>query len=444
MVSSGLIRSKNSHDAEALFAKTFCGHQNGGMANDFSALFEQLIMLGLAVENTETGLLSITPFGRVTAKYNLSVSEATYYRYTVSQKTPESDFGWLVLALSGSGWMLPPSMLSRHEQLSGAPLRMLYQEYDNYTDEATLLLGENYKRKPLSFRQIASLKAVLLLEQWRKLVSVQSLEERFQMHLGQIVSLGETAGHLLSALSELMQSEERDISLKKKLADLSFSVRFGLPAEFRDVYGSFGDLLSRSDFAILKNAGIVSLDEFCFMDESTKELLLGKKDKLVKINEKIELVKEEVQMESRTNNVVANDAGMMSMMFSEPEMIEIDGSYESERYLIKVNGCPVRLTGKSFKYFVKLAWSRLYGESGWIYKEEIENGFNQARYLYRMKNEVGSGLNSNWSIFENNRLGYYRLNVEPSKIKINMENIKNHPDYEVRMLIESGKMNNFN
>ena len=202
--------------------------------------------------------------------------------------------------------------------------------------------------------------------------------------------------------------------------------------------------MNRSDFSVLQNAGIMSLGDFCAMEESVQKMFLIGKDKLMKINEKIELIKEEVQMDSRTNSVAVNDAGMMSMMFSEPEMIEIDGSYESERYLIKINGLPVRLTGKSFKYFIKLAWSRVYGESGWIYKDEIENGFNQARYLYRMKNEVGRGVSSDWSIFENNRLGYYRLNIDPSKIKINMENIKNHPDYEVRMLVESGRMSNLN
>ena len=444
MISSGLITSKNRDDARALFEKTLCGQESAESVHDFSALFDQLLMLGMITEEKGTSSISVTPFGRATAKYNLSVSDATYYRYVLGQKKPESDFGWLALVLSNAGWELPPSMLTRYEQSSGAPLRLLYQEYDHCADEAVVLLGANFKRKPLSYRRLASLKAVLLLEQWRQLVPVQELEERFQMHLGQIMSLGQTAGHLLSALSELIQADERDIVLKRRLSELSFSVRYGLPLECKDIYENFGDLLNRSDFVVLKNAGIVSLDDFCSMEESVQVLLINGKDKLMKVNEKIKLIKEEVQMESRTSSAVMNDAGMMSMLFTEPEMIEIDGSYERERYLIKVNGLPVRLTGKSFKYFVKLAWSRLYGESGWIYKEEIENGFNQARYLYRMKNEVGRGLNCNWPIFENNRLGYYRLNIDPSKIKINLDNIKNHPDYEVRMLMESGQLGSVN
>jgi len=61
-------------------------------------------------------------------------------------------------------------------------------------------------------------------------------------------------------------------------------------------------------------------------------------------------------------------------------------------------------------------------------------GFNQARYLYRMKNEIAIGFRSAWPIIENNRLGYYRLQVEPGKIRMNQDNLKSHPDWEIRSL----------
>ena len=132
------------------------------------------------------------------------------------------------------------------------------------------------------------------------------------------------------------------------------------------------------------------------------------------------------QMHSNVNNIQG-----MPAFTSKPESIVIDGTYERERYLVQINGFPVRLTGKSFKYFVKLAWSRMNRDSGWVYKEDIEMGFNQARYLYRMKNEISAGLNMDWPVFENNRLGYYRLKVEPAQISVNMDNLRNHPDYEL-------------
>ena len=39
------------------------------------------------------------------------------------------------------------------------------------------------------------------------------------------------------------------------------------------------------------------------------------------------------------------------------------------------------------------------------------------------------------ALIENNRLGYYRLNVEPGKIKINRDNLRKHPDYEIRQMV---------
>ena len=139
-------------------------------------------------------------------------------------------------------------------------------------------------------------------------------------------------------------------------------------------------------------------------------------------------------MQLKSAVVEDHQGSVMPAIAGKLESIEIDGAYDRERYLVRINGFPVRLTGKSFKYFTKLAWSRVNEESGWIYKEDIEVGFNQARYLYRMKGEICAGLNISWPVIENNRLGYYRLNADPRRIRINTQNLKSHPDYEVRSL----------
>jgi hypothetical protein len=118
-----------------------------------------------------------------------------------------------------------------------------------------------------------------------------------------------------------------------------------------------------------------------------------------------------------------------------PTMVEINGCYERERYLVRLDGHPFRLTGKSFRYLTMLAFRRLTDANGWIYKDEIEPGFNQARYLYRLKQEIQSG-GSAWSVFENNRLGYYRLDLEPSRLRVNFDQLKRHPDYQLRKLAD--------
>ena len=37
---------------------------------------------------------------------------------------------------------------------------------------------------------------------------------------------------------------------------------------------------------------------------------------------------------------------------------------------------------------------------------------------------------------ENNRLGYYRLDLSPESIRFNIDNLKDHPDYELRSIFE--------
>jgi len=181
--------------------------------------------------------------------------------------------------------------------------------------------------------------------------------------------------------------------------------------------------------------------DLCKLEDEQLDKFITGKNKLKLLKEKLKSLHEEVAMqshtltnESRVRSKTALSALSSSGSTGQPESVEIDGAFERERYLVRINGFPVRLTGKSFKYFTRLAWWRLNQDSGWIYKEDLEVGFNQARYLYRMKNEVVSALNLPWPVFENNRLGYYRLNADPSKIRINLENLKRHPDYEVRVL----------
>ena len=71
---------------------------------------------------------------------------------------------------------------------------------------------------------------------------------------------------------------------------------------------------------------------------------------------------------------------------------------------------------------------------GWLYKDDIEAGLNQARYLYRMRGEIAAGSpGSEWPVYENNRLGYYRLALDPSALEVDFERLLNSADYEVRL-----------
>ena len=117
-----------------------------------------------------------------------------------------------------------------------------------------------------------------------------------------------------------------------------------------------------------------------------------------------------------------------------PQSIEIDGTPVRERYVVRIDGQPIKLTGKSFKYLVSLVWSRVTRDGGWLYKEDLEQGFNQSRYLYRLRQEIGRDFLPDWPLYENNRSGYYRLMIDRDKIKVNVDLLKDIPDFEIQKM----------
>ncbi|HUV31320.1 MAG TPA: DEAD/DEAH box helicase [Acidobacteriota bacterium] len=373
------------------------------------------------------GLLYPTPAGRAVATAGLTVRQAVHLRGWLEQGYPQTNFGWTALAVSAPDWRLPPSILTRYEQAENLPLKLLSQRYDHSMGEITCLLPQDWRSQPLGYRTMAGLKALLVLDDWSRMVPVQSLEEQYQMHLGQIMSLGEAAAHLVSATAALVEAGDRQSKVVGMLRAHAFSLQHGLSADLRGLHACLGAVLNRSDFVALHEAGVVEMRQLGDLDSQRRAKFIRGEAKLRRINDIIDSFKEEVAMLSK-------QVGNRVVPAAEPDSVEIDGAFDRERFLVRINGFPVWLTGKSFKYFTRLAWSRLTADGGWIYKEDIEIGFNQARYLYRMKNEIAGGFSFPWQVVENNRLGYYRLQIDPVKIRVNQGRLRNHPDWEVRRL----------
>jgi len=434
MIVTGLASDMAS--LKKLFIRTlFACLRSGQKTPDFDVSLTVLLGHHLITLDEPRDEFSATILGRATARAGLSIAQVGYLLDRLPQCRPQTMPGWTALALSAPGWSLPTGILSGFELSNNLPVRVLYQHFDHLLEEAAILLGDNYRREPLSYLSGAKLKAFLLLHEWSRLVEVQKLEARFQMHLGQIMTLGETAAHLVCGLALLIEATDIETPLREQLGRHAFSLRFGMPACLQQLHLYFGEILNRSDFSNLQKAGVERVADLRELSSDQLEKIIIGRNKMNLLKEKLQSLQEEVDMQPHAMVDTIRIPAKMTLSV-QPESVEVDGSYERERYLVRINGFPVRLTGKSFKYFAKLAWSRLNPANGggWIYKEDIEVGFNQARYLYRMKNEITSSLNLPWPVFENNRLGYYRLNIDPSKIRVDFDNLKTHPDYEVRIL----------
>jgi helicase len=427
LTAAGLIKDIDSAYAAIAHSLAFA-EGKGPTKETVEASLSILSEEGFIRLDTE-GVVSGTALTQAVTQVGLSVKQATHFLNRLEVRYPNFPRGWLALAISAPDLELPPGFITRYERESSAPLRAVYERYGEFPDELSCLMPDDSGQAPVDYRPMALLKALLLLEDWAGMTPVRKLEENYQIHLGQIMALGEAASHLASGLAGLLESQGRGNPDIESLRDLGFSLRHGLVIKTRDIFHRFGSALSRRDYMCLHEAGISSLNDLVKLTHKELARMINDKHKLLKVNELRQSHNEEVDMRSIQDVPYA-------VMAAEPDSIEIEGTFDRERYLVKINGVSVMLTGKSFKYFTKLAWSRLRGEGGWIYKEDIEVGFNQARYLYRMKNEITAGLATDWPIVENNRLGYYRLKVAPQKIQINQDRLKAHPDWEVRQLFD--------
>ncbi|MDH3890797.1 MAG: DEAD/DEAH box helicase [candidate division Zixibacteria bacterium] len=432
-IAAGLVQKSN--DIGNLFEQTLYATENS-LPIDFESVQQNLLDNDL-IRCDETDRLSVTASGQAAAVSGMSVKQAIHLRRQLAQDRPTDDVGWIALALSTPDWNLPPGLLSHWEHSQGLPVRMLYQQFGETVGEVSFLLGNCRLSEPLPYRIAASMKALMLTEQWRRMIPVKQLEEQFQMHLGQMMALGDSVAHLVCGLAALIEAEDRDSSLIGQLRELSFSLRFGMPVSMQPLYQQVGHILTRGTLAALYREGITTVKALLELDENELARLIPGTRSLHHLKKYLSSNKKENDM-NHNAAIISQPVQKGAMpLVTAPQSVEIDGAYERERYLVKIDGFPVRLTGKSFKYFAKLAWSRLHSESGWIYKEDLEIGFNQARYLYRMKSEISDSLRCDWPVIENNRLGYYRLNVDPSQVQLNIECLKNHPDWEVRSLVDN-------
>jgi len=385
---------------------------------------------------------AVTPLGRAVAEKGLTFSGYCHYRQLLARRVPQTLVGWLALALSAPDFDIAAAGLSRFEYRQRHYEAVLHQQFHDYIADMVILPGEN--AGGIDYHTAAVLKATFLLSEWAREIPVERLEPRYQLHHGQIIHLAETASWLLITLAAILHAENADSPLPQRLEEDAFSVQFGILPDRRDLHYRFGDILTRADFSLLRQNNIARPDDLRQLPPEQMVPLIKPESKRNKIIERLQSLIEEDNMGRITplNSVAGyHPAAAFSAAGFRPALLELDGSYQGERYLVRIDGFPIRLTGKSFKYLVKLAYARLSpaaGGEGWAYKDDIEVGFNQARYLYRLKQEINAGAGGKhpWQIFENNRLGYYRLDIEPAKISLNLENLKSHPDYELRHIAE--------
>jgi replicative superfamily II helicase len=414
---SGLVRHLG--EVADLLNHSYCYCSNNVNTKDITATYKALLEDGFLVRQSDS--VVVTPLGMAVAITGFTTRGAKH----ILKKSPLPESAHDIRFLyhifqshEGRSVYLPSSSRSGRMQFS--------EHFSAASAEDNPLIRDlTAMRRELTHREKSCLKLTLLVDDWMGGMSALDIENIYDLHPGMMENLGYQTGWLLASAASIIRAHDRFSQIPARLDNLVFSVKNGLPPDFKELHRDFGDLLFRSEWLALKSRGIIDRRQLLDQGCSVLAGMVSSEDRLRKIEKRIQKIKED---KMQTNH------GLSSASLVWPKSIEIDGTPVRERFQIHINGQPINLTGKSFKYLLRLVWSRLTKDNGWLYKEDLEKGFNQARYLYRLRQEIGRNFMPDWPLYENNRSGYYRLAVGPDKLKVNIDALKEIPDYEIQQM----------
>ncbi|HDS01658.1 MAG TPA: hypothetical protein ENO07_06525 [candidate division Zixibacteria bacterium] len=261
----------------------------------------------------------------------------------------------------------------------------------------------------------------LALAEWCNGTAVCEIENCYQISAGSLMSLAETCAWLSESTAAMARVFNLPRNIRLFFKRLAFMLRHGLRFELRSIWKLGHEILGREDYPRLSAQGIRNANDLVSANPDTLEKILGAM-KAGKIRKKIQVAKNK-NKEDKMNGELACK-------------LVLEGRSNRDRLTVRFFGRELPLTLKSFKYLAKLACAKYLDaqNNGWLHKDQLEPGFNQARYIYNLKKELG--LSKDQGLLENNRGGYYRLNLNPDEIRLNLENLKRIQDYELKSIAE--------
>lgn len=385
--------------------------------------YQQLLESGFLTRD-EAGW-QVTPMGRAAAVTGITAAGARYILDVCPAISSGSDMQIIYSLLhSPEGREIYLPGWGRHRRWT-APAA-----FGNGRDEDPLLAELTARRRELTPEEANRLRLTFLLSDWMDGMKTPEVERKYTLHLGMIDTLARQAGWLFSSAAAVIRAYDRRSSFRRRLEQIAFSVGHGLPLEAKPLHDELGGVLFRGELLRLYRQGITDRAQVRAAGLPLLREMISSEKRRMAIEKILENTKEETMLTVQEQAVPEQ----MGEEARTPRMIEIEGTPVRERYLVRIDGHSITLTGKSFKYLVSLVWSRLTKDNGWVYKEELEQGYNQARYLYRLRQEIGRDFLPQWPLYENNRSGYYRLVADRRQIKVNVDALKEIPDYEIQRM----------
>lgn len=409
------------------------------VANSFSYQNCQIdkALLNAATENLvekklllsdELGHLKISSLGKIFALQGISVATGLYIQKKLSENPQPNLIGWIFDLLStkeGEQIYLP---LTYREEKNKIYYKLLKQKVQRgeLNHPGLKSLAENPLQ--LTTSDLKKLKICFLLEDWIKFVPTETIEKKYNLRAGMINQIAEQVSWLLESTYKIAEIVSEKSELKDFLKSLAWQIKFGVPKE------AIG-LLNIG----LHNLGRVYVQRLVQNDLTDPEKILQTDIEFLKkiLPEKMAIELKDRVSEWQSGSVKKSDE-QKTNFFAEVKL-EIDGTTVKNRWKVELNQIMFALSHQSFKYLLKLVGAVYTKPEGWIHKLDLEEGDNQAKYIYRLRKELKLKVGD---LIENNGAGSYRLNLKKEEIKVNKESLMKMGEEEIKRLVERLQLDN--
>jgi helicase len=392
----------------------------------------------LTADNGKT--VSASKLGALCALKGISVQTGLYLKKKLEGPLDFDPFTWFYDVLDTKDGEEIYINVFPFEEESRMYEEALAERYNHDQTTNEKIKGLLERKIGFSHKETQLVKLSLLLSDWITPQSTLDLENKYLCRSGQIDQIGKKASWLLDAACRIARILNSNRKLVSFLRSLSQEVNFGVDQR--------GLSLAKLRVPGLGRDYVWNLVQNNFYNiKKIKEAKFTDLEKFIPIRV-AERLKERIQdskFKIQDSKSAVKRHGTQSGKKEGLDLV-IDGAGVKDKFLVLVNGKRVNLPAKSFKYLVKLTWALFstkdgsasggQDEGGWIHKNDFEAGENQTRYLHRLKNQIKPYLDSDQTLFENNRLGSYRLTIPKQRIKLNPDALLKNPDAEIRKMVE--------
>jgi helicase len=404
-------------DVAALLQKSFHCRQGGSINADvLNAVIVRLAELKLVFVKDDR--LESSPIGALISRRGVSVSSGMMM-VSFCQAFPVSDrLSWLYFALTLPDATLIPVYLTRQEAAAACYRRRLCDYVTarrSVSPELAKMVADDYV---LSEEQNVRLKAAFLLLDWIGDETTKEIELKYHINVGSIQQVGEAVAWLLDTAAGTAALLNRQSDFVVELRQLTDGVALGFDLSDTDL-GRTGLSSEQRDVVWkLFGAGIISAEQFC--EANRDKIIAAAGDELA---------------ETLINRFKSmNEKNGQSIQEVNMSQLRLRGLLRGDRVYFNFKNKEIDITAKSYNYLFKLTAARLLNPDGWLAKDEIEPGFNQAKNIYRVKQELKRFATGLEQRIENNGAGYYRINLSPEQIKIDFDSMKSFCDLELAEL----------